>query len=148
MNLHDSSAEPTKLIIEEVDLVNLQVRPMPHPVHIWEGGPLICNSKQNYEALYNGQINGALLADHVNTDYLTHNPGTFPLSPGETDTMAVHVVSRIEADIVFSVQVIYHLSTDQQLHTLRLSNLFEVLFVDTHDWQLYQFKDGHFIINS
>jgi len=148
LNLHNSSAMSTKLIIEEVDLVILQVRPMSHPVPLWtEGEALTYTSTHKYEALYTGQVSGTILADHVDTDYLTHNSGIILLSPGETDTIEIHVVSRSEADLLFSVQVIYHFSTEQQHHILKLPNTFEVMFVDTTDWRVYQYKDGHFISN-
>src|SRR5260370_1842209 len=129
------------MIIEEVNLVITQVAPMQHPLYVWQFSPLINYENDNqYRALYLGQQAGAILP----TNFLRYPFGFEQLKPGDTDQIDVHVVSRIEANIWFTVQVVYRIANESQPHTINLSHQFEVMFANNADWNLYHLQGEHF----
>ena len=125
------------MVIEEVNLVILKVAPLPHPLNVWSNTLYVHYENENqYRALYLGQQADAI----ITADYLRFQFGFVQLKPGETDQIDVHVVSRVEANIWFTVQVIYRIANESQLHTLRLPQQFEVMFANKSDWHLYQIR--------
>jgi hypothetical protein len=123
------------MIIEKVNLIILKVAPIPHPLNVWNNPLNVYNENENqYRALYLGQQAGAVIP----ADYLRIQFGFVQLKPGETDQIDLHVISRVEANIWFTVQVVYRIANKSQLHTLRLSQQFEVMFANKLDWHLYQ----------
>src|SRR6266567_546556 len=122
------------MIIEEVNLVIQKEAPIPHPVNVWNYIPPVDYENENqYRALYLGQETGAVIP----TDYLRFQYGFVQLKPGETDQIDIHVISRVEANIWFSVQIVYRIDNESILHTLKLPEVFEVMFVNKSDWHLY-----------
>lgn len=142
LGLNDLQQERFGMIIEEVDLVVQQVLPMPYPLNIWNAPSLTHYENDNqYRAVYIGQDAGAVMP----AQYLRFQFGQVELAPGEQDQIDVHIISQVEANVLFSVQVIYRVSGDRPLHLLKLPQVFEVMFVDKSDWHLYRFQDGHFV---
>lgn len=135
------------MTIEKVELVVQQVSPIPRPLNVWTNPSSIDYENDNqYQAIYAGQEAGAILP----SEYLRFKNGFVHLNPRETDQIDLHLVSRVEADIQFSVQVLYRIDNESQRHSLRLSlpRPFEVMFADASDWRLYHFQNGHFVANS
>src|SRR5258708_21029528 len=130
------------LIIEEVNIVIQKVFPIPYPLNVWNSNLLNDYSNSNqYRGLYFGQDIGSLIP----TNYLRFPNGFVHLNPGETDQIDLHIISRTEAGIGFYVQVIYRNDNEQRVYTLKLTQLFEIMFANTIDWYLYLFQNGHFI---
>ena len=122
------------MVIEEVNLVIQQVAPIPHPLNVWNyNTPVHYENENQYRALYLGQTTGAVIP----TDYLRFQYGFVQLKPGETDQIDIHFISRIEANIWFSVQVVYRIDNESILHTLKLPQVFEIMFANKSDWHLY-----------
>jgi len=127
------------MTIEKVELVVQRVSPIPSPLKVWTNPSLINYENNNqYRAVYAGQEAGAILP----TDYHRFRNGFVHLNPRETDQIDIHIVSRVEADMRFSVQVIYRVDNESQWHILSLPCLFEVVFADASDWRLYHLQDG------
>lgn len=123
------------MIIEEVNLAILHVAPLPHPLNVWQPPPsFIDNGNDNqYRGIYVGQQAGIVMP----TDYLRFPYGYVQLKPGGIDQIDIHVISRLEANIWFTVEVQYRLDNESILRPLRLTQQFEVMFANTSDWQLY-----------
>jgi hypothetical protein len=124
------------MTIEQIDLVIQQVSPVPQTLNVWMYTSPIDNSNNNqYQAFYAGQPNGTILL----TNFMRFKNGFVHLIPGETDSIDIHFVSRLEATIQFSVRVIYRVDNESQEHWLRLPHLFEVIFAHPSKWHLYHF---------
>jgi hypothetical protein len=123
------------MIIEEVNLAILQVAPLPHPLNVWNDTSSYVHyeNENQYRGIYLGQQAGAVIP----TDYLRFQYGFVQLKPGEADQIDIHVISRIEANIWFTVQVVYRIDNESQLYTLRLPQQFEIMFANKSDWHLY-----------
>lgn len=135
------------MTIEQIDLVIEHVSPVPQTLNVWKyTSPIDYGNNNQYQAFYAGQPNNAILL----TDFLRYTPGNgfVRLSPGETDSIDIHIVSRLEATIQFSVQVIYRVDDELQAHWLRLPYLFEVIFANPSKLHLYHLQDGHFTLDS
>jgi len=142
LGLNDLQQERFGIIIEEVDLVVQQVPPMLYPFNVWNTPSLTHYENDNqYRAVYTGQDAGAVLP----AQYLRFQIGWVQLAPGEQDQIDVHIISQVEANVLFSVQVIYRVSDGRQLYLLKLPQVFEVMFADKSHWHLYRFQDGHFV---
>ncbi len=137
------------MTIEKVELVVQQVSPIPRPLNVWtEPLSTTYENANQYRAVYAGQEAGAILP----TEYLRFKNGFVHLnprgSPGDTDSIDLHLVSRVEADIQFSVQVIYRVDNESQWHLLSLPRRFEVVFADASSWRLYHLQGRRFVANS
>ncbi len=122
------------MVIEKVNLVIQQVAPIPHPLNVWNyTSPVHYENENHYRALYLGQETGAV----ISTNYLRFQYGFVQLKPGETDQIDIHIISRVEANIWFSVQVVYRINNESILHTLKLPQVFEIMFANKSDWHFY-----------
>ena len=151
LELHNLSKDPhSNIIIKEIKLKILQIRALPlRPVPLWmDEEEFHYESPHKYEALYLGSGSGFVLADHVNSDYLTNNLSLLTLSPQETETVELHVISRREVDIFFSIQVVYFFSAEILPRTLSFASTFEIMFFDKSSTNLYRFEGGHFVENA
>jgi len=122
------------MIIEEVNLAVLHVAPLPHPLNVWQPPLYIDNGNDNqYRGIYLGQQVGTVIP----TDYLRFPHGYVQLKPGGTDQIDIHLISQIEANIWFTIQIKYRLDNESRLRPLELTQQFEVMFANASDWQLY-----------
>lgn len=125
------------LIIEAVRLHIDAVPPSPSPLNVWTPGAPVDYRTNPYQATYTGQSTGATLFAH----YLTFPDGKVQLAPGESDQLDVAVVSRVRADVRMHLDVVYKSVVDPTLHTLALTQPFEVAFSDASNWHPYTLAD-------
>ena len=135
------------MTIEKIELVVQEVSPIPHSLNVWNKLSLVdYENLDQYQAAYTGQEAGTMLP----AKYLRFKNGFVHLNPGETNPIDIHLISRVEADIQFSVQVLYRVDNESRWHLLRLSlpRPFEVVFADASNWRLYHLQGEHFVANS
>jgi hypothetical protein len=133
------------MIIKEVDLGVQKVDPIPHPLNVWNDSLLVHYDNENhYRVIYFGQEAGAVMP----AEYLRFQNGFVHLKPRESDQIDIHIISRLEANLYFSVQVIYSIDNESQPHVLKLPRVFQVIFAKVSDWHLYHLQYGHFVANS
>jgi len=131
------------MTIEQINLVVEHVSPAPQTLNVWKyTSPINYSTNNQYQAFYAGQLTNAILLTDLSFK------GFVRLSPRETDSIDIHIVSRLEKTIQFSVQVMYRVDYEFQEHWLRLPLLFEVIFANPSKWHLYHLQDGHFMLNS
>lgn len=140
LGIHSLQQGRFGLLIREVDLVVVQVAPVPHPLKIW------AEQQRNYdtnvfEVLYITQEPGTI----TTASYVTAPEGDVQLVPGETDELDLQVIPKVAADLHFRVQVVYRVTNESQDHTLLLPNLFEFISSDASNWHLYQLQGGQFV---
>src|SRR5262245_283105 len=70
--------------------------------------------------------------------------GLVELAPGETDSMAVQVDSKVLADLRFQIVITYRVANELATHTLTLRHAFEVVFSDLSNWPRARSIDPEF----
>ena len=134
------------MTIQEVNLIIQQVEPVPHPLDVWNHtSSFQYENKNSYRAFYFGQEARTIPTIYSRFQYRL---GYMHLNPRETDQMDIHIVSNMEADIKFSIQVIYRVDNERLSHPLQLSQAFEVMFADESYWRLYHLQDSHLVPSS
>jgi hypothetical protein len=147
LGLHSLQEGRFGMTIEEIKLVVQEVSPIPRPLNAWNKLSLIdYGNSDQYQAAYTGQEAGTMLP----AEYLRFKNGFEHLNPGETNPIDIHLISRVEAHIQFSVQVLYRVDNESRSSSLRLSlpHPFEVVFADASNWHLYHLQGEHFVANS
>lgn len=147
LGLHSLQEGRFGMTIEKIELVVQEVSPIPRPLNVWNKLYLIdYENPDQYQAAYTGQEAGTMLP----AEYLRFKNGFVHLNPGETNPIDIHLISRVEADIQFSVQVLYRVDNESRWHLLSLSlpSPFEVVFAEASSWHLYRLQGEHFVANS
>lgn len=133
LGIHNLQHGKFGMFIEQVALSIKHLPPTPYPLHVWEHSASLNYQTNLFRVAYNGQGKGALLP----ATYVSFPNLHVQLAPGETDTIDLEVDSRVPADIQFQVQITYRVSNEPLTHVILLPNLFEVVFSNASNWQLY-----------
>ncbi|MHB8597613.1 MAG: toll/interleukin-1 receptor domain-containing protein [Ktedonobacteraceae bacterium] len=144
LGIHSLQQGKYGLVIDQITMVISKVaQEIPYPLRVWikDNVPLYNNNL--YRVTYRGQGVNAVL-----TALYTQPFSIIQLLPGETDELSLEVRSSVVADILFQVQVTYHVVGQLVSHTLLLPNVFEIIFSDPSNWHPYQFQTGHLIPTS
>jgi len=139
LGIHSLQQGNRAIIIEQVALVIKRVLPILDPLKVWVMSLSRNYGNNLYQVTYLGQKQGQRLIASS-----TPLPGSLvQLAPGEGDSLAIRVASRIPIDLQFTFQVTYRLINESQLRTLTLPQVFEVaFFLATSNWHLYRLQGG------
>jgi hypothetical protein len=133
------------ILIENVTLIVKQIIPLSYPLNAWAKESPLNYTNNPYQVTYQGENSNAALV----ATYLPLPGAHVQLAPGEGDSLDVQLVSQVPVDLQFTVQVAYRVVNESQLHTLMLPLVFEgVFFSSSSDWHLYQFANGHFLLQD
>jgi hypothetical protein len=145
--LHYSGGKYSGLVIDKVQILIQQMHQITQPIMVWDPGLTSTPThyaSHLYEALYLGP--GIIQAISINHNYNPISNDIFILPSGDTDSMEVHIISRIEADIVFSVKIMYHFYSERQdTHMLIIPTQYEVTFINSSGWRLYHLQDNYLV---
>jgi hypothetical protein len=133
------------MIIEQVAIVIKQVNTLPYPLRTWFDAPKTNSTNNPYRVKYTeGDVGEVIPATYANQTKIAKPQ----LVSGESDTLALEVLSHQVADIHFQVKITYRVANESAQHTLTLSNVFEVMFSDKSNWHPYKIESGHFVASS
>jgi hypothetical protein len=145
--LHFSGTHYKGVIIDAVRIITKQIKPIRQAVNIWNPentSEPTHDAVHLYEALFIGtRFQEAISIDH---QYNRTKKDFFTLPNGDADSMAVHVISRVEADVTFYVQIVYHYFGVQLVtHSYEIPTTYEVMFIDPAHWQQFHFQVNHLV---
>jgi len=143
LGIHSLQQGRFGLLIEEVDLVVVQVAPVPMPLNVWVEQQRTYDTNV-YQVSYSTQGPG----DLIPSTYVTFPDGNVQLVPGETDEIDLQVLPEVAVDLQFRIQVTYRVSNESQEQSLTLPNRFELIASDASNWHLYHLQGGGLAPNS
>ncbi len=129
------------MFIEQVGLVIDEIVSSPHPLNVWFKGLSTSYLSNPYRAIYNGQSAEATLYG----TYIRLPEGHVQLSPDEYDELELQVVSHVEVDMRFHIQVLYRINSESNEQAINVPGTFEVVFSNIDNWHSYQLKEGRLV---
>lgn len=142
VGIHSLQRGPYGVILQQVGLEILQRSSPPHPLNIWNTGSPTLQDTHLYKAIYSGEFPRSV----VRTTYADPQ-STVSLSPGEPDQLDIQIRSLVPADIQFHIQIIYRITNEGRSRSLTLPTMYEVVFSNASNWNVYQYQYGHFVLN-
>lgn len=140
IGVHSLRASGYDILIQQVYLLVEDVPILPTPLNVWH----VDTSQIFHGQLYKVEYRGESPESELRAQYSAAPAGFVQLAPDEADQMDIRLSANVPADVQFRIEILYHIANETQVHSLILSQSFEVAFSNSSNWHPYRLKNGQF----